>query len=112
MPATEEIIDILVYLRCQNSHFQVSVILYLLLASTEKEISRSALKTVLKEGIKDNGVIFDEDEISHMVEVMMAECDDNFTFSSIVQILDDHPELYESLSAKYEQLNILKSRKN
>ena len=61
-------------------------------------ISRQHLQSVLKEGIKDNGVIFDENEIAQMVNGMLVECKDNLTFPNIIKILDGYPELYESLS--------------
>ena len=71
----------------------------MLMATDEGEkVSRQQFQTVLKEGVRDNGVIFDEDEISQMVNAMMIECGDNLSFANIIEILDDHPELYESLS--------------
>ena len=73
----------------------------MLMATDEGEkVSRQQFQTVLKEGVRDNGVIFDEDEISQMVNAMMIECGDNLSFGNIIEILDDHPELYESLSAQ------------
>lgn len=71
-----------------------------MLIANEKEntISRQNLQSVLKEGIKDNGVIFDENEIAQMVNGMLVECKDNLTFPNIIKILDGYPELYESLS--------------
>ena len=72
----------------------------MLLVSNGNNLSTCKLKSVLKDGIKDNGIIFDEEELSNMVEVLMLECDDNFTFSNVIKILDDYPELHESLSLK------------
>ena len=78
----------------------------MVLANNGNQLSCDTLKTVLRNGIKDNGVIFDEEELFNMVEVLMVECDDNFNFSNIIKILDDYPELYESLSLKYEHFKL------
>ena len=63
------------------------------------------MDNVLREGIKDNGVIFDDEEISHMITVMMNEStqfdSNSLTFSCMIKLLDEYPELYESLGTRY-----------
>ena len=59
------------------------------------------LRTILREGIKNNGVIFDEDETQQMVDVLMMECQNELEYQDINVILDQHSELCESLAYRY-----------
>ena len=106
LPAKEEtILDILIYILCQNDHYKVSVLVSILMQNNHGRLDSKNLEIILREGIKDNGVIFDDEDISHMIIVMMNEStqfdSNSLKFSCMIKLLDEYPELYESLGTRY-----------
>jgi hypothetical protein len=82
----------------------VSVLFSLLVRDGEENLTAEDVERILSEGIRENGIIFDQNEINHMTKVLMLESKGSsecMTFPSIAKLLDNHPELYESLSLRY-----------
>ena len=102
-PSVEEALDMLVFIVCQTDHYKVSVLATILIRNNNGELTPKALENILREGIKENGIIFDDEEISHMVDVMMNESGyekEKLTLKCLMKIFDAYSELYESLSSR------------
>ena len=103
-PSIEEALDMLIFIVCQTDHYKVSVLATILIRNNNGELTPKALEKILREGIKDNGIIFDDEEISHMTNVMMNESGyekEKLTLKCLMKIFDAYSELYESLSSRW-----------
>ena len=70
----------------------------MLVTKEEGGISNRKLETMLKEGVKNNGVIFDDEETRQMVDLLMMECQEELDLDDIEALMTNHPELGYSLS--------------
>ncbi len=103
-PNLDGILDLLVFILCQDEKFKVSLLFSILSNEDTKSLKRTDLQKLLTEAIKENGIIFDKEEIRHMTTILLHECDCcekvGLTFDKFQCLLDNHPELYEALSER------------
>lgn len=60
------------------------------------QVSRPKLETMLEKGIANNGVIFDQEEISQLARLLISECNSNG--NNIQELFKNHSELGQCFS--------------